>query len=67
MKRFISYLKHFYSLDEKVLRELALESWRGYIKGRPRIYNMDYCTAYQRAFISQYRHNYAIGQLESSK
>lgn len=37
------------------LRELALESWREYIKGKPRIYNMDVCTAYQRKFISAYR------------
>lgn len=67
MKRFIAYLKYSYSLDEKMLRQLALESWREYIKGRPRIYDMDFCRAYQRGFISRYRHDYAIRQLESAK
>jgi hypothetical protein len=39
----------------KELVELALVSWREYIKGKPRIYNMDVCTAYQRGFISAYK------------
>lgn len=67
MRRFIAYLKYSYSLNEKELRELALQSWREYIKGKPRIYDMDFCRAYQRGFISRYRHNYAMSQLESAK
>jgi hypothetical protein len=37
------------------LTELALISWREYIKNKKRIYNMDVCTAYQRGFISAYK------------
>jgi len=37
------------------LRELALQSWREYIKGKPRIYDMNICIAYQRGFISAYK------------
>ena len=66
MKRFISYLKYFYSLDEKELREQALESWRGYIVGKKRIYDMDFCRAYQRGFISQRRHDYAMSKINNS-
>ena len=39
----------------KELVEMALKSWREYIKGKPRIYNMDECTKYQHAFISAYK------------
>ena len=39
------------------LTELALTSWREYIKGKKRIYNMDVCTAYQQRFISAYKRN----------
>jgi hypothetical protein len=67
MKRFISYLKHYFTPKHEELTELALISWRQYIKGKKRIYDMDYCRAYQRGFISQYRHNYAISQLKSAK
>lgn len=66
MKRFIAYLKLYYSLDDKMVRQLALESWRQYIIGKPRIYDMDFCRAYQRAFNAQYRHNYAKNRLESA-
>ena len=37
------------------LTELALVSWREYIKDKKRIYNMDVCTAYQQRFISAYK------------
>lgn len=66
MKRFITYLKYFYEPKWKDVQELALESWRQYIIGKPRIYDMDFCRAYQRGFISQYRHNYAMNRLESA-
>jgi hypothetical protein len=39
----------------KELVKLALISWREYVKDKPRIYNMDVCTAYQRGFISAYK------------
>jgi len=39
----------------KELVELALISWREYIEDKPRIYNMDVCTNYQKAFISAYK------------
>jgi hypothetical protein len=39
------------------LTELALASWREYIKGKKRVYNMDVCTAYQQRFISAYKRN----------
>jgi hypothetical protein len=42
-------------LSHAELTELALVSWREYIKGKKRIYNMDVCTAYQRGFISAYK------------
>jgi hypothetical protein len=67
MKRYITYLKHFYSPKHKDLSQMALESWREYIKDKGRIYNMDVCRAYQEGFIKEYRHNYAISQLESVK
>ncbi len=63
MKRLFTYLKHFYALKQKDLTPLALESWREYIKGRPRIYDMDFCRAYQRGYISQYRHEYAMSKI----
>ncbi len=63
MKRLLDYLKHFYSLKQKDLSLLALESWREYIKGKPRIYDMDFCLAYQRAFVSRYRHEYAMAKI----
>ena len=66
MKRFIDYLKYSRSLDEKELREQALESWRQYIIGRPRIYDMDFCLAYQRAFKSKRRHDYAMSRINNS-
>lgn len=66
-KRFRVYLKHFYAPDDKMVRQLALESWREYIVGKPRIYDMDFCLAYQKAFNSQFRHNYAMIQLKSLK
>lgn len=66
MKRFIAYVKHSYSLDEKELREQALESWRQYIIGKPRIYDMDFCRAYQRAFMSKRRHDYAMSKINES-
>jgi hypothetical protein len=42
-------------LSHAELTELALASWREYIKGKKRIYNMDVCTAYQQRFISAYK------------
>ena len=66
IRRFKTYLKHFYSLDDKMLRQLALESWREYIKGKARIYDMDFCIAYQKSFISRTRHEYAMSKLSSS-
>ena len=65
MKRFISYLGHFYSLKHKDLVPLALESWREYIKGKKRIYDMDFCRAYQRGYISAYRHQYAMSKINN--
>jgi hypothetical protein len=44
-------------LNHAELTELALASWREYIKGKKRIYNMDVCTAYQQRFISAYKRN----------
>ena len=65
MRRFIKYLKYCYEPDDKMVRQLALESWRQYIIGKARIYDMDFCRAYQRGFNSQFRHNYAIEKLKS--
>jgi hypothetical protein len=62
----ITYLKHFYSLKQKDLAPLALASWREYIKGKKRIYNMDVCTRYQQAFVHSYRHEYAISKIKKS-
>jgi hypothetical protein len=44
-------------LSHAEITELALASWREYIKGKKRIYNMDVCTAYQQRFISAYKRN----------
>jgi hypothetical protein len=66
MKRFISYLKYFYFLDDKELREQALGSWRQYIVGKARIYDVDFCRAYQRAFMSKRRHDYAMSKINES-
>jgi len=65
MKDLITYLKHFYSIKRKDVSPLALASWREYIKGRPRIYDMDVCLAYQRGFVSAYRHTHAKAMLDS--
>lgn len=62
----IKYLKAYYSLKQKDIQPLALESWREYIKGKPRIYDMDFCRAYQRGFMSQYRHQYALSKISES-
>jgi hypothetical protein len=61
------YLKYYFEPTHKEMIELALQSWRLYIQGRPRIYNMDVCRAYQRGFISSYRSRYAREKLESLK
>jgi hypothetical protein len=66
MRNFLTYLKHFYSLKQKDLTPLALESWREYIKGKKPIYDMDFCRAYQRGYISQYRHNYAMAKINNA-
>lgn len=63
----IKYLKFYFEPKHKDLTALALESWRTYIKGKKRIYNMNVCTRYQQAFISAYRHEYATTQLAKSK
>ena len=63
----LKYLKHYYSLKQKDIAPLALESWRQYIKGKKRIYNMDICTSYQRRYIHAYRDTYAKSQLVSTK
>jgi hypothetical protein len=59
----IKYLKAYYSLKQEDITPLALASWREYIKGKKRIYNMDVCTRYQQAFTHSYRHEYAKSQL----
>jgi hypothetical protein len=63
----IKYLKFYFEPKHKELTPLALEAWRNYIKGKKRIYNMDVCTNYQRRFISEYRHTYALIQLAKIK
>ena len=63
----LSYLKYYYQPKHKDVSVLALESWREYIKGKPRIYDMDVCRAYQRTYISTWRHSYAKSMLESAK
>jgi hypothetical protein len=65
MKTLLAYLKHFNAPKHKDVSELALMSWREYIKGKARIYDMDFCRAYQRAFISAYRDSYAKAQIKS--
>ena len=61
-----AYLKHYYSIKQKDLTPIALESWRQYIKGKKRIYNMDVCTRYQQAFVHYYRHEYAVTKIKKS-
>jgi hypothetical protein len=61
-----TYLKHYFTPKHKDLTELALESWREYIKGKKRIYNMDVCTRYQRRFISEYRRQYALSKISKA-
>ena len=61
-----AYLKHYFTPKHDDLTQLALESWRQYIKGKKRIYNMNVCTNYQRRYISEYRHEYAKAQLAKS-
>jgi hypothetical protein len=63
----LAYLKHYYSIKQKDITPLALESWRQYIKGKKRIYNMDVCTSYQRRYTHAYRDAYAKSQLANSK
>lgn len=65
MKGLITYLKYYYSIKHKDVRQLALESWHEYIKGKKRIYDMDFCRAYQHAFIVAYRHSYAKSQIDN--
>jgi len=62
-----AYLKHYYFIKHKDVSLLALEAWREYIKGKPRIYNMDICHNFQKGFINTYRHNYAKAQLALNK
>ena len=63
----LTYLKHYYSLKQRDITPLALESWRQYIKSKKRIYNMDICTKYQRSFTHAYRDSYAKSQLANNK
>lgn len=63
----IKYLKAYYSLRQKDVQPLALDAWRLYIQGKPRIYNMDVCQNFQRAYIHAYRRQHAIAQLTSNK
>lgn len=60
-------MKYYYQPKHKDVRDLALKSWHEYIKGKPRIYDMDVCLAYQRGYISAWRHSYAKAMLESAK
>ena len=60
-----AYLKHYFTPKHKDLTELALISWREYIQGKKRIYNMDVCTRYQQAFVHAYRHQYAISKISN--
>jgi hypothetical protein len=62
-----TYLKHYFTPKHDDLTQLALESWREYIKGKKRIYNMDVCTNYQRRYTHAYRDAYAKSQLANSK
>ena len=62
-----AYLKHYFTPKHDDLTQLALESWRQYIKGKKRIYNMDVCTNYQRRYTHAYRDAYAKSQLANSK
>ena len=62
-----TYLKHYFTPKHDDLTQLALESWREYIKGKKRIYNMDVCTNYQRRYTHAYRDAYAKSQLANIK
>jgi hypothetical protein len=61
-----AYLKHYFTPKHKELTELALISWREYIQGKKRIYNMNVCTNYQRRYIAEYRHQYAISKISKA-
>lgn len=63
----LSYLKFYYQPKHKDVSLLALESWREYIKGEKRVYNMDVCRKFQQAYIHTYRDNHAKTQLAKSK
>jgi hypothetical protein len=63
----ITYLRHYFTPKHDDLTQLALASWREHIKGKKRVYNMDVCTGYQRRFVSEYRHRYALAQLAKTK
>ena len=63
----LRYLRHYFAPSHRDLTELALQSWREYTRGKKRVYNMDVCTGYQRRFVSEYRHHYALAQLARDK
>ena len=61
------YLRLYFEPRHEDLTALALQSWREYISGKKRVYNMDVCTRYQQRFISRYRRDYALAKLAESK
>jgi hypothetical protein len=63
----IRYLRFYFEPRHKDLSVLALQSWREYARDKPRSYNLNYCTQYQQAFISQYRHEHAMAKLAEAK
>ena len=64
---YLTYRRAYRELSHQHVSQLALESWREYISTRGRIYDMDFCRAYQHAFIHQYRRRYALSRLQSAQ
>lgn len=62
MTKFISYLRYYNEPRHKALSVMAMESARGYFKGK-NFTSVEF-QAYQRGFINAYRHAYAKMQLE---
>lgn len=64
MRKFITYLKFYFELDQKTLAKEAYASAKNYYGRGPRkTYNLDETIWYQRAYVSNRRRAYAQAKI----
>lgn len=63
IKKITKYMKYYFEPDSKTIRKMAFDSAKEYYIGKPK--TVVQFQAYQRGYVSGYRHTYATSKLNT--